>query len=86
VPDCARSKTALVLAGGGSFGAIQAGMLHSLTTHGIAADMVVGSSGSLNGAYYAGNPTLEGIERLETLWRSYNPITRPPIAVMLSNS
>ena len=67
----ARSKkTALVLAGGGSFGAIQAGMLHSLATHGIAADMVVGSSvGSLNGAYYAGNPTLEGIERLETIWR-----------------
>ena len=56
----ARSKTALVLAGGGSFGAIQAGMLHSLATHGIAADMVVGSSvGSLNGAYYAGNPRLK---------------------------
>ena len=68
--DGARSKTALVLAGGGSFGAIQAGMLHSLATHGIAADMVVGSSvGSLNGAYYAGNPTLEGVERLETIWR-----------------
>ena len=65
-----RPKTALVLAGGGSFGAIQAGMLHSLATHGIAADTVVGSSvGSLNGAYYAGNPTLEGIERLETIWR-----------------
>ena len=68
--DGARSKTALVLAGGGSFGAIQAGMLHSLATHGIAVDMVVGSSvGSLNGAYYAGNPTLEGVERLETIWR-----------------
>jgi NTE family protein len=60
----------LVLAGGGSFGAIQAGMLHSLATHGIAADMVVGSSvGALNAAYYAGNPTLEGIERLEAIWR-----------------
>ncbi|HET7804124.1 MAG TPA: patatin-like phospholipase family protein [Pseudolabrys sp.] len=66
----ARPKTALVLAGGGSFGAIQAGMLHSLATHGIVADMVVGSSvGALNGAYYAGNPTLQGIERLETIWR-----------------
>ena len=66
----ARSKTALVLAGGGSFGAIQAGMLHSLAIHGVVADMVVGSSvGSLNGAYYAGNPTLEGIERLERIWR-----------------
>ena len=69
--DDARLRTALVLAGGGSFGAIQVGMLHSLATHGIAADMVVGSSvGSLNGAYYAGNPTLEGIERLEAIWRA----------------
>jgi len=69
--DDARLRTALVLAGGGSFGAIQVGMLHSLATHGIAADMVVGSSvGSLNGAYYAGNPTLEGVERLEAIWRA----------------
>jgi NTE family protein len=69
--DDARLRTALVLAGGGSFGAIQVGMLHSLATHGIAADMVVGSSvGSLNGAYYAGNPTLEGIDRLEAIWRA----------------
>ena len=51
--------TAFVLAGGGSFGAIQVGMLHSLVDRGVAADMVVGSSvGALNGAYYAGNPTL----------------------------
>lgn len=62
--------TAFVLAGGGSFGAIQVGMLHSLAARGIAADMVVGSSvGALNGAYYAGNPTLEGIRQLETIWR-----------------
>ena len=62
--------TAFVLAGGGSFGAIQVGMLHSLASHGVAADMVVGSSvGALNGAYYAGNPTPEGIHRLETIWR-----------------
>ncbi len=27
------------------------------------------SVGALNGAYYAGNPTIEGIERLETIWR-----------------
>jgi NTE family protein len=68
--DGARTKTALVLAGGGSFGAIQVGMLHSLVTHGVCADMVVGSSvGSLNGAYYAGNPTLKGIEDLGTIWR-----------------
>jgi NTE family protein len=68
--DNARSKTAFVFAGGGSFGAIHVGMLHSLATHGIVADMVVGSNvGALNGAYYAGNPTIEGIQRLETIWR-----------------
>ena len=65
------TKTAFVFAGGGSFGAIQVGMLHSLVAHGIAADMVVGSSvGALNGAFYAGDPTLKGVERLETIWRA----------------
>ena len=64
-------KTAFVFAGGGSFGAIQVGMLHSLAAHGITADMVVGSSvGALNGAFYAGDPTLGGVERLATIWRS----------------
>ena len=62
--------TAFVFAGGGSFGAIQVGMMHSLAAHGISADMVVGSSvGALNGAYYAGDPTLKGVLALETIWR-----------------
>jgi NTE family protein len=65
-----QAKTAFVFAGGGSFGAIQVGMLHSLVAHGIAADMVVGSSvGALNGAFYAGDPTLKGVERLGDIWR-----------------
>jgi NTE family protein len=64
------AKTAFVFAGGGSFGAIQVGMLHSLIAHGISADMVVGSSvGALNGAFYAGDPTLKGAERLAAIWR-----------------
>ena len=64
------AKTAFVFAGGGSFGAIQVGMMHSLAAHGIAADMVVGSSvGALNGAYYAGDPSLEGVLQLEKIWR-----------------
>jgi NTE family protein len=64
-------RTAFVLAGGGSFGAIQVGMLHSLVSHGITADMVFGSSvGALNGAYYAGAPTLQGVRELEAIWRS----------------
>jgi len=63
-------KTAFVFAGGGSFGAIQVGMMHALAAHGISADMVVGSSvGAINGAYYAGDPTLKGVLQLETIWR-----------------
>jgi NTE family protein len=65
-----QARTAFVFAGGGSFGAIQVGMLHSLAAHGITADMVVGSSvGALNGAFYAGDPTLEGVEKLAAIWR-----------------
>ena len=65
------AKTAFVFAGGGSFGAIQVGMLHSLVAHGISADMVVGSSvGALNGAFYAGDPTLKGVEKLGDIWRA----------------
>ena len=70
VSQDAREKTAFVLAGGGSFGAIQVGMMHALAANGITPDMVVGSSvGALNGAYYAGNPTLKGVSQLETIWR-----------------
>src|ERR1700748_3020 len=64
------AKTAFVFAGGGSFGAIQVGMMHSLAAHGISADMVVGSSvGALNGAYYGGDPSLKGVLQLEAIWR-----------------
>ena len=66
--EIGRTKTAFVFAGGGSFGAIQVGMLHSLAAHGITADMVVGSSvGALNGAFDAGDPTLEGVEKLAAI-------------------
>src|SRR5258707_13590805 len=62
------AKTVFVFAGGGSFGAIQVGMMHSFAAHGISADMGVGSSvGALNGPYYAGDPTLKGVLNLETL-------------------
>jgi len=59
-----------VLAGGGSIGAVQVGMLRELLAQGVKPDLVVGSSaGAINGAYLAGAPTLEGIRRLETIWR-----------------
>ena len=68
-----------MFAGGGSFGAIQVGMMHSLAAHGISADMVVGSSvGALNGAFYAGDPTLKGVLELETIWRGLTAPRRLP--------
>lgn len=66
-----RPTTALVFAGGGSFGAIQVGMLKALAAHGLQADMVLGSSvGAINAAHYAADPTPAGIAKLESLWRA----------------
>ena len=63
-------STAFVLAGGGSIGAVQVGMLRELLAHGVAPELVVGSSaGAINGAYFAGAPSLEGMRRLEVIWR-----------------
>jgi NTE family protein len=64
-------RTAFVFAGGGSFGAVQVGQLRALVAHGLKPDMVVGSSvGAMNAAYYAGAPSLEGVERLTRIWRN----------------
>jgi NTE family protein len=61
----------LVLAGGGSFGAVQAGMLRALVAYGIVPDLIVGSSvGAINGAYFAGVPNAGGVAQLEAIWRS----------------
>jgi NTE family protein len=73
--------TAFVLAGGGSFGAVQAGMLRELLAYGMVPDFIVGSSvGAINGPYLAGAPTVEGMARLEAIWcglrrRQVFPIT-----------
>jgi NTE family protein len=70
MPGTDQPKTAFVFAGGGSLGAIQVGMLHSLVKHGFVADMACGSSvGAINAAYYAGDPSLDGIRKLEAIWR-----------------
>lgn len=68
--DGSAHRTAFVLAGGGSFGAIQVGMLRALVQHGVKADLIVGSSaGAINGAYFAGSPDADGVAKLETIWR-----------------
>lgn len=84
LPD--RKKTAFVFAGGGSFGAIQVGMLLALAEQGVVADLVVGSSvGAMNAAYYAADPTLKTVEGLAEIWRDIRrqdvfPITMRTLA------
>lgn len=75
------SKTAFVFAGGGSLGAIQVGMLKALTAHGIKADCTVGSSvGAINAAYYAADPSANGVTMLEGIWREMRRESVFPIA------
>ena len=62
-------KTAFVLAGGGSLGAVQVGMLKALARQHIVPDFVVGASvGAINGACYAAEPNEEGVAHLESMW------------------
>jgi NTE family protein len=74
-----------VLAGGASLGAIEVGMLKALYEHGIAPDLIVGTSaGAVNGAYIASRPPTETTaNQLAALWQRMrtlevfppNPIT-----------
>lgn len=69
MPQSGVAKTAFVLAGGGSLGAVQVGMLKALTRQRIVPDFVVGASvGAINGAYFAAEPNEEGVKRLERVW------------------
>ncbi|MCQ4321152.1 patatin-like phospholipase family protein, partial [Stutzerimonas stutzeri] len=61
--------TARVLAGGGSLGAVQVGMLQALIEAGVRFDLVVGSSvGAINGAYFATQPNPAGVAALAKTW------------------
>jgi NTE family protein len=67
--DTDRPRTALVLAGGGSLGAVQVGMLKALTRLGVMPDFVVGASvGAINGTCFAVEPDEHGVARLERIW------------------
>lgn len=62
-------RTAFVLAGGGSLGAVEVGMLQALFEWGVVPDFIVGASaGAINAAYIAANPTLAGARDLERIW------------------
>jgi NTE family protein len=63
-------NTGFVLTGGGSLGAVQAGMLIELITAGVLPDFVVGvSAGALNGAFLAYDPSPPMTEHIAELWR-----------------
>ena len=70
MPGNGKCRTAFVLPGGGSFGAIQVGMLRALVENNLVPDFVVGASvGALNSAYFCAAADPEGVRRLEQIWR-----------------
>ena len=69
IQEAMTSKTAWVLSGGGSLGAVQVGMLAELIAEGLRPDFIVGvSAGALNGAFLAHNPCADTVTRMATLW------------------
>ncbi len=64
------SDPTLVLSGGGSMGALQAGILVVLVRKGFRPKRIVGTSvGALNGAFLAFHPTPDGAQELVEIWR-----------------
>lgn len=65
-------KTAFVLSGGASLGAVQAGMLRALYERGVTPDLIVGTSvGALNGAFIASRPATQATARqLADVWHA----------------
>jgi NTE family protein len=64
------SRTAFVLSGGGSLGAVQVGMLQALLEGEIQPDILVGTSvGAINAAWVAARPDADGIAELAEIWR-----------------
>ncbi len=71
--DRTRVEVAFVLGGGGVLGAHEVGMLRALAEHSIRPELVLGTSiGAVNGAFFAADPTVEGVERLGRLWNEAN--------------
>ncbi|MGH2747747.1 MAG: patatin-like phospholipase family protein [Actinomycetota bacterium] len=66
-----RDRVAFVFSGGGPLGALQVGALQALFEHGVTPDLAVGTSvGALNATFVAFDPTIEGVVRLEGIWRA----------------
>jgi NTE family protein len=68
--DASSRRTAFVMAGGGSLGAVEVGMLRELLAWGETPEFLVGASaGAINGSFFASDPTAAGIAKLEAIWR-----------------
>jgi NTE family protein len=68
-----RSEIAVVLGGGGILGAHEVGMLRALTESEVRPDRVLGTSiGALNGAFFAADPSPQGVQRLTDFWVTSN--------------
>ena len=77
-------KTAFVLSGGASLGAVQVGMLQALSDAGVVADLLVGSSvGAINAAWVAGHPESECLDALAEIWRGLHRSTVFPVNPLL---
>jgi len=64
-------------------GAHEVGMLRALAERNIEPDMIFGTSvGAINGAFFAADPTLQGVERLSELWQESNWSERSPGAAL----
>ena len=69
-----RPRTAFVLSGGASLGALQVGMLRALYERGVVPDLLVGTSaGALNAAFVASRPQSRArIDQLARIWRDFH--------------
>ena len=92
IPAHPGPRTAFVLAGGASLGALQAGMIRALYERQIIPDFLVGTSvGALNAAYLASRPaTVETAKSLAGVWRDLHradvfPVHVPTLIAGLSN-
>ncbi len=66
-----RYEPALVLSGGASLGAVQAGLLRAFLRVGLRPSLIVGTSvGALNGAFLAFHPDAIGGDELADIWNS----------------
>ncbi|MFN2526544.1 MAG: patatin-like phospholipase family protein [Actinomycetota bacterium] len=65
-----RDRVGFVFSGGGPLGALQVGAARALFEYGITPHLAVGTSvGALNASFIAFDPSLEGLDKLERVWR-----------------